>query len=221
MPLAAGAAAERSSSCRATAAPPPPAPKVEVQATAGNVVVAPITSARTLYYETPVVSQSFAPSQAKEQDAAAPAPPTAAAARLADPADGEGQAVGRGEGSTGTSCAQPRRPVPVLRQADTITVELTPNDSGFLSVKRRPDADLSPVARLSTYTTEPLSPSDRELTVVFSRTAPLAVSGSVMLAGRNALQSNVLHRSEDADGTYVVGEPASPEIHFTITLSPQ
>jgi hypothetical protein len=198
-----------------------------VQAAADDLAVAPIVNARALYYETPVVSQSFAPRQAKEaeqSEKAAPAP--AGQQQQQRVAQDQPFAKARLQAAANNLLQRPA-PNPgvryrILRQADTITVEFTPNDSGILSVKSGGRILISrTVARLSTYTTEPLSPSDRELTVVFSRTTPMAVTGAVAMAARNGAPSNVLHRSEDADGTYVVGEPASPEIHFTVSLNGQ
>ena len=100
----------------------------------------------------------------------------------------------------------------------SITVEFTPNDNGILTVMSDGRTLFSqPVTRLETYTTEPVSAGDGELTVVFSRTVPVTVTGAVSLGALNNVSG--FRRSEDADGTYVVGEPASAELRFTINLN--
>ena len=104
-----------------------------------------------------------------------------------------------------------------LTTSDTVRVEFTPNDSGFLSVTSGGRSVLTQtVARLGTYRTEPLTARDRELTVVFSRTGPLVVTG---VSSPGARKKEVLHRSAAADGTYVVGEPSSSQVTFTISLN--
>jgi len=202
------------------AAPPPPAPKLEVQAAAENLVAAPIVNARALFYETPVPSQSFVPRDVKDAETAV------AAGQQQQASQGRALAMAKvaAKAVQERAAANPGVRYRILRQAGangqvaaaTIRVEFTPNDSGILSVTSGGRTLISrPVTRLAAYTTELLSPRDRELTVVFSRTAPVAVTGAVALG---AQKKDALQRSEDADGTYVVGEPASPELHFTISL---
>jgi len=197
---------------------------LEVQAAAENFVAAPIVNARALFYETPVPSQSFAPRDVKDAETGVPAGQQQQQAS-------QGRALAMARVGAAAKAVQERPATNpgvryrILRQADanglaaaaTIKVEFTPNDNGILSVTSGGRTLIShPVTRLATYTTEPLSPRDRELTVVFSRTVPVAVTGAVALG---AQKKDALQRSEAADGTYVVGEPASPELHFTISLN--
>jgi len=191
-----------------------------VQAAAENLVAAPIVNARALFYETPVPSQSFVPRDVKDAETAV------AAGQQQQASQGRALAMAKvaAKAVQERAAANPGVRYRILRQAGangqvaaaTIRVEFTPNDSGILSVTSGGRTLISrPVTRLAAYTTELLSPRDRELTVVFSRTAPVAVTGAVALG---AQKKDALQRSEDADGTYVVGEPASPELHFTISL---
>jgi hypothetical protein len=188
-----------------------------VQAASDVLAGNPNASARELFYQNfaapRAAPQSFAPKEAKDAEKAAAPKPVFATARLA----------------TGARDVQERPPANpgiryrILEQtgsagqaaATTLRVEFTPNDNGMLTVVSSGRTLFShPVTRLQTYTTEPLGASDRELSVVFSRTAPLAVTGAAALETQN----NIVRRSEEADGIYVAGEPASPELRFTIRL---
>ena len=230
MPRAAGGAAAAEFPERRRRQRPRPRPrKWKFRQPLRDLAAAPVVNARALFYQAPAMAQSFAPRQAQQTEEAAPAP----AGRQQQQSASQNQPFAKARLAAAANDLQ-QRPVPnpgvryrILRQTDTngstaaatVTVEFTPNDNGILSVKSAGRTLFSNrVLRLATYTTQALVPSERELTVVFSRTAPVAVTGAKALG---AQPGNVLHRSEDADGTYVVGEPASQEIHFTISLNPQ
>jgi len=203
------------------AAPPPPPPvsrseSVEVTAAAQTVVVTPVSDARALFFATPTTSQSFAP---RDENAITPQQQQQPAAQQGQQG-AQSQAMARLAVRAKALQAQPVANLGIryriLREPD-VRVEFMPNDSGILSVTAGGRTLMSrAVTRLTTYTTDLLSPRDQELTVVFSRTNPVVRTG----ASSGALKKDALHRSEDADGIYVVGDPASAQVSFTINLKP-
>ena len=109
-----------------------------------------------------------------------------------------------------------------LKTGDTIELEFMPNDSGSLSVMGRgKDGGLRPVLssrveRLKTYITAPLKAGEKELIVSFTR-LQMAFTGAKLLDQKS--QASVTQQTTTEPATYVVGDPASQQVNFTITLN--
>ena len=230
-------------------APPPPATQdkeeakqhdarqtVQVQATVGSLAVVSGSNARALFYDRLGASQVVAPRDAKE-------PANAAASQSRDTPQPAQQSQQGQQGQQGgqqqkvqnqaltmtrvaaqalqSPPANPGVRYKVQPPADdgTVRLELTPNDTGMLTVSGNGRTLLSrSVAPMETYTTEPLSPRAQELTVVFSRLNPVVRTAAGRGGAGVALKKDALRREDGADGTYVVGEPGAPQVSFTISL---
>ncbi len=100
-----------------------------------------------------------------------------------------------------------------LRSGDAVAIRFEPNDSGYLLVQSRHDGVLrqifsSRVERRTPYTTPLLRSEDRELLVTFSRQGEPAAASSVIRTQEAALER----------ATYVVSDPGSAPVRFTIKL---
>jgi hypothetical protein len=100
-----------------------------------------------------------------------------------------------------------------LKPGDTVAVRFEPNDNGYLLVQSRREGTFRQifsgrVERLKPYTTPPLAPADRELLVTFSRQPQPAAENAVIRTQEAARER----------ATYVVSDPGSAPVHFTIKL---
>ncbi|MBZ5621785.1 MAG: hypothetical protein LAQ69_24110 [Acidobacteriia bacterium] len=109
-----------------------------------------------------------------------------------------------------------------LKAGDTIELEFIPNDSGSLSVMGRAkdggwrEVFSRRVERLKTYTTAPLQSGEKELFVSFTR-PQVALNGANLLDQKS--RANVTEQITSEPAVYVVGDPLSQQVHFTITLN--
>jgi hypothetical protein len=200
--------------------------EVQVQAAAPNAALAtiPSTNARALFYATPAQLQEFSGAsrggqgggggprfqqqqqqQLAQNRAAAPMAKAIAAAQVANP--GVRYRILRQNPSGEFAEADPDS----LRTGDTVEIEFTPNDAGFLLVSSgaRPILSSS-VERLKPYTTGPLPPADRQLTVLFTQPADPADKKDAPVVN--------LVQAQSAETFVVSSRPAQP-VRFTITLN--
>ena len=221
------------------AAPPAPDARntVMVEAAGQQVQVAAVSDAKTLFFGVPPAVQSFAPRQGAQNqtiDGAAPAP---AQQQVQQGQQGTQQAaqnqLARAVAQSTAKTLQIQQPAnPGVRYrivpqfeangqpAGTVRLEFTANDNGTLTVTSAGQTLVTrTLARMAPYTTEPLTPRGQELTVVFSRQSAVSVTRAEFDARKDALKKDAaLQRSDSPEGTYVVADPASPQVTFTITL---
>jgi len=106
-----------------------------------------------------------------------------------------------------------------LKAGDTLELEIIPNDSGVLSVSGRATNGgwrqivSRRVERLKTVITR-LKSGEKELLVSFKR-QPVALTGAALFDEKS--RANVTQSTAEP-ATYVVGDPASQQVDFTITL---
>jgi hypothetical protein len=99
---------------------------------------------------------------------------------------------------------------------DIVRIEFMPNENGVLMVTSGGRTIFSQaVGQLMTYRTPPLSADDRELTVVFTRSSAAVANAPAGVGGRK----DAVRTSSDAEGNYVVGDTASQQVRFTITVN--
>lgn len=211
---------------------------VNVQPSNAPLEATPSQNAQTLFYGTAVPSKDLDKSAAETQTKAS------ALKKTAQPADqekaqrqaihlngisGSGTVVSATVANPGVRYSLRRKTANGafqqvdpnnLKSGDTIELELIPNESGFLMVRGRgSDGTLRQllsrsVERLKKYVVAPLKSGEKELLVSFRR-QPVVLTGAAL----SDEKSRVNATQATADATYVVGDPAAPQVDFTITLT--
>jgi hypothetical protein len=110
-----------------------------------------------------------------------------------------------------------------VKTGDPIALQLTPNQSGTLSVEARSsngtlrEVMSRSVEALLPYTTPQLRPGEKEFQVVLTR--PQSAVTNLALRDEKSARAEPARQSTTEPATYVVSDPAFPELRFTITLN--
>lgn len=221
----------------APAAPPPPATRqnVQVQASIGAVDAVTPANARDLFYGTPPAQNLVAPPPAVQEQQPAPIQQQ----QRGQQGQQGAQAVVQLGAAAKALQAQRVTHVGVryrllrqtpggefveadpdsLKTGDTVKVELTANEAGLLSVTSGGRSLFNrQVEKLAVYTTDALKDNERELSVRFARIEPVIVRGTAAFQQRKDETAANIQPVANERATYVMGDPASQVVRFTISL---